>query len=263
MVIFGQWSDALCLRVLYRYRLANAVPLDGTASYAEIAAASGLKESLCKRFIRIAIEVRIFDEDPNTERIRHTAASRQLVVDQDLCDALGLQLDDIGPASTRLVDVWEKYGQDVAENTRSAFCMYNETDKPLYEFFATHPERGQRFGNAMRFFTKRASWDLRHILSSFEWNSVDKPGDTVIDLAGGNGQVSQYLAWHTKNTRFVVQDLPHVVSSAPSQLPEDLEERVSFMTHDFFTPQKADDAPNAYFLRWILHNYNDKHAIQT
>ncbi|KAL8831167.1 MAG: hypothetical protein Q9191_001009 [Dirinaria sp. TL-2023a] len=253
--------DALGLRIVYHYKLANAVPLDGTASYAEISAASGLKESFCQRFIRLAMGTNVFDEDPETKRVRHTAASRQLATDLGLCDAVGLELEDIAPASAKLIDVWNKYGQDSSEPTEAAFSLYNETDKTVFAVLASQPERGRRFGGAMRFFTKGDSWNLRHMLASFDWPSVDKPGDVVVDIGGGNGQISQYLARHTSNTRFIIQDLPHVVSEAPAQLPDDLKSRIDFVVHDFFTPQTMDPPPAAFLLRYILHNWSDKYSV--
>ena len=205
-----------------------------------------------------------FDEDPETKRVRHTAASRRLATDQGLCDAVGLELEEMAPASSKLIDVWEKYGQDSSEPTESAFCLYNNTNQPGYAVMAAQPDRARRFGSAMQFFTKGDSWDLRHMLNSFDWSSIDKPGDVVIDLGGGNGQISQYLARHTHHTRFIVQDLPHVISEAPNHLPDDLKTRIDFASHDFFTPQKSDPSsppPAAFILRWILHNWSDKYAI--
>lgn len=90
---------------MYHYKLANAVPLDGTASYAEIATASGLKEDLCRRFIRLAMGSHVFTEDSKTQRVRHTASSRRLATDQGFYDAVGLEIDDLGPASSKLLDV--------------------------------------------------------------------------------------------------------------------------------------------------------------
>ena len=204
----------------------------------------------------------IFDEDPNTKRVRHTAASRRLATDPGLCDAVGLELEDIAPASSKLIDVWEKYGQDSSEQSESAFCLYNETEKPIFAVLASQPERARRFGGAMRFFTKGDSWDLRHMLASFDWPSIDKPGDIVVDIGGGNGQISQYLVRNTSNTKFVIQDLPHVVSEAPAQLPDDLpKNRIEFVSHNFFTPQAMDPPPAAFLLRYILHNWSDKYSV--
>lgn len=255
------WTDALGLRVVYHYKLANAVPLDGTASYAEIATASGLKEDLCRRFIRLAMGSHVFTEDLETQRVRHTASSRRLVTDQGFSDAVGLEIDELGPASSRLIDVWEKHQQDVAEPDQSAFSMFNETNKPIFAFLASQPERAQRFGGAMRYFTKGESWDLRHILASFDWPSIDQPGAQVIDIGGGNGQISQYLARHTKHVHYIVQDLAHMISQAPSQLPGDLKDRIEFVEHDFFTPQTT-EPPAAFVMRYILHNWADKYATR-
>ncbi|KAI1377813.1 O-methyltransferase-domain-containing protein [Hypoxylon crocopeplum] len=256
------WTDALGLRVVYHYKLANAVPLDGTASYAEIATASGLKEDLCRRFIRLAMGSHIFTEDSETQRVRHTASSRRLATDQGFSDAVGLEIDDLGPASSKLLDVWEKHGQDAAEPDQSAFCMFNETSMPVFAFLASQPERARRFGGAMRHFTKGDSWDLRHMLASFDWPSIDQPGAQVVDIGGGNGQISQYLARHTTHVHYIVQDLAHVVSQAPSQLPSDLKDRIEFVEHDFFKPQTMEPPPAAFIMRYILHNWADKYATR-
>ncbi|KAI1130877.1 O-methyltransferase-domain-containing protein [Nemania abortiva] len=255
------WTDSLGLRVVYRYKLANAVPLDGTASYAEIAAASGLREDFCRRFMRLAMGCHIFAEDEETKRVRHTAASRRLATDQSFIDAVGLEIDDLGPASSKMIDVWEKHGQDAAEPHQSAFTMFNETNKPIFAFFAGQPERARRFGSAMGYFVKEDSWDLRHLLAAFDWPSIDRPGAQVVDIGGGNGHISQYLARHTKNVHYIVQDLAHVVSQAPSLLPSDLEDRVEFVEHDFFTPQSM-EPPAAFIMRYVLHNWADRYATR-
>ncbi|KAI0974688.1 O-methyltransferase-domain-containing protein [Xylaria arbuscula] len=256
------WTDALALRVVYHYKLANAVPLDGTASYAEIASASGLKEDLCRRFIRIAMGSHLFAEDLVTQRVRHTASSRLLATDQGFADGIGLEIDDLGPASSKVINVWEKYKQETAEPTQSAFCMFNETDKPIFAFLAGQPERARRFGGAMGYFTRGETWDLRHMLAAFDWSSIDKPGKQVVDIGGGNGQISKYLARHTKHAHYIVQDLAHVVSQAPSQLPDEFKDRVEFVEHDFFTPQTMEPPPAAFILRYILHNWADKYATR-
>ncbi|KAK2593655.1 hypothetical protein QQS21_008659 [Conoideocrella luteorostrata] len=256
------WTDVLALTVVYHYNLADAVPLDGSASYAQIAAASGLKEDFCRRFLRIAMSNYVFNEDQTTRHVLHTASSRRLVTETGLRDLLGLELEDIAPASSKLIEVWEKYGQDAAEPSRSAFSLHNESDKPAYAILASQPERARRFGGAMGFLTKGESWNLSHLLAAFDWATIDKPGAQIVDVGGGIGTVSKFLAQHTKDVRFVVQDLAHVISQMPPQPTHQLEHRVRFVEHDFFTPQHADSVPTAFVLRYILHNWSDQYVVK-
>ncbi|KAF2877121.1 O-methyltransferase-domain-containing protein [Massariosphaeria phaeospora] len=262
------WTDAVPLLVIYHYNLAKAVPLEGTASYAEISGSSGLHEDLCRRFIRCAMGSNLFDEDPATGRVRHTASSRKLATDSQLHDSVGLQLEDIAPAALRLPKVWNRHGHDVGEQSRTAFSMENQSDLPTFGIYAAEPERGRRFGSAMGHYTKGDSWDLRHILTAFDWTApeLDYPGATIVDIGGGHGQISYFLAQHTKHVRFVVQDLPEVVEvgrSQRSQVSDTLKSRVDFLAHSFLEPQQAtEDPPAAFLLRYILHNWSDKYAVQ-
>ncbi|KAI9711323.1 MAG: hypothetical protein M1820_002310 [Bogoriella megaspora] len=265
MDISLNWTDTLPLRIIYHYNLAKAIPLSGTASYAEIAASSGLREGLCFRVIRAAMSINIFEEDTDRTRVKHTAISRALATNQGLRDAVGFELEDSLPASTKLIEVWKTYGQNAGEPTQSAFGLYNGTvgaTKPIFEVFAAEPERGRRFGSAMAFFTSDGTWDLRHILTAFDWSTLDIPGAHVIDIGGGNGQVSKYLAKHTQYIKFTVQDLPHVIEPAIAELSKDLEDRIDFDVHDFLRLQKSDRVPSAFLLRFILHDWSDKYAIQ-
>ncbi|KAF7512752.1 hypothetical protein GJ744_000319 [Endocarpon pusillum] len=102
------------IRIIWRYKLLSAVPLDGSASYEEIAATSGLYKPLVFRAIRAAIGNNIFDED-DSGRVRHMAISRLLATDQGFYDAIGLEIEDFGSASTKVIEAWETYGQDTGE----------------------------------------------------------------------------------------------------------------------------------------------------
>ena len=180
-------------------------------------------------------------------------------------DAIGFELEDANTASTKLIDVWETFGQDAGEPNQSGFALYNGTPgatKPIFETFAEEPERGRRFGNAMGFFTADDTWDLRHVLTSFDWKEFDKPGAHVVDVGGGHGQVSRYLAEHTQNIKFTVQDLPHAIKPAKAELSEDMKARIDFEVQDFLSPQQSDRIPTAFLLRFILHDWSDKYAIQ-
>ena len=55
----------------------------------------------------------------------------------------------------------------------------------------------------------------------------------------------------------MVQDLPKTVASAP----KDVDARIQFQAHDFFTEQPVKGA-DVYLFRWILHNHSDKYSIK-
>lgn len=248
------------MRTIYRYRFASAVPLGESATYDEIAAKTGLIKPQVFRIIRAAIGLNIFDED-HEGRVIHTAISRALATNEGFFAAVGLETDELGPASTKQIEAWEKFSQDAGEPNQSAFALYNE-NQPIFSVLQKYPERAKRFDSAMRFFTSDESWALSHMLHAFDWSSLDKPGARVVDLGGGFGQMSQYFARHTEHISFTVQDLPHVIQPAPKQLPEDLKDRVTFEVQDFMSPQKAANPPTAFLVSRCIHNWSDPYATQ-
>jgi ubiquinone/menaquinone biosynthesis C-methylase UbiE len=103
------------------------------------------------------------------------------------------------------------------------------------------------------------------MLTAFDWKSpeFDHQETTVIDVGGGNGQVSYFLAGQTSHVHFIVQDLPNVVEVARTHVPEQLLGRIEFAVQNFFDPQLLRPGPPVTFLlRHVLHNWADKYCIQ-
>lgn len=73
--------------------------------------------------------------------------------------------------------------------------------------------------------------------------------------------MSLRLASEFPDLHFVVQDLGRVVASGPSQVPIGLENRVTFMAHDFLTEQPVKNA-DVFLFRWVLHNWSDTYCIR-
>ena len=109
--------------------------------------------------------------------------------------------------------------------------------------------------------TQGSLYDIQHLINGYDWAALDKPGGCAVDVGGGHGGVSQALARSTKHLKFVVQDLEGTVAEGIKLLPPDLDGRVEFMAHDFFTQQPVQHA-DVYFFRFILHNWSDKYAGQ-
>ena len=101
--------------------------------------------------------------------------------------------------------------------------------------------------------------NAKQVAEGYDWAGLE-PGATVVDVGGGNGHISIALAEEFPHLNFVVQDLPGAVEEATGTVPAALQERVKFQAHDMFTPQPVQGAA-VYFLRHILHDWPDSHAI--
>lgn len=88
------------------------------------------------------------------------------------------------------------------------------------------------------------------------------PADaTVVDVGGSHGDVATTLARRYQGFSFVVQDLASTIENTQkAALPSELQDRVKFMAHNFFTPQPVQGA-DAYFFLWIFHNWSDRYCL--
>jgi ubiquinone/menaquinone biosynthesis C-methylase UbiE len=200
----------------------------------------------------------IFDES-EPGQVCHTAISRLLAANEGYYSTVGLQVEDLGPASLKLIESWEKFGDDAGEPDKSAFSLYNG-GRSLFTVLAEEPERAHRFDSAMKYCVEDKDFNFFDIVEAFDWSKLDKPGSRLIDLGGGYGQISQALSKHTQNLAFTVQDLPHVVEKGRKALPSEFEGRISFEAQNFMEPQQPANSSNAYLISRCLHNWSDYHS---
>lgn len=128
-----------------------------------------------------------------------------------------------------------------------------------YEELSKYPARARRFKDAMHYFQSAPGFEATQVLDSFDWEAV-KNG-TVIDVGGSHGAVSIELARRFPSLRLIVQDRDEVIAESLPLVPEDVADRVTFMTYDFFTEQPVRGA-DVYFFRWIFHNWSDKYCVK-
>ncbi len=88
----------------------------------------------------------------------------------------------------------------------------------------------------------------------------------IVDVGGGSGHVSIYLAKQFPSLSFTVQDeSPSMFASGqPLLLAADdpsLRTRITYSQHNFFHPQPIHGA-SAYFIRQCIHNWPDAEAIR-
>ncbi|KAI1123475.1 S-adenosyl-L-methionine-dependent methyltransferase [Nemania abortiva] len=240
-----------------RFGLARNLPVGSETTFAEMAASSGLTESNVRKLVRYAVAQKIFEE-PRPGIITHSAASRLLAEDPAVHDYVAACSDDLWQAAAQTCNAMVKFPTS-EEPFETGFSLANNTSKSLYDFLSEFPERSSRFSNMMEGFTKGKAFDLKYVTDYYPWEKHN--GGIFVDVGGSQGFVSAALARKYPSISFIVQDLESVIKNAETKLPSDVADRVSFMAHDFFTPQPVSGA-DVYFFRWIFHNWSDKYSVQ-
>ena len=119
--------------------------------------------NILRRFVQHAMTSRIFFE-PKPGHVRHTAVSRMLAEDLEAMDAIGFLLNDMHPASTRVIEALEKHPAHDEPND-TGFNIENNTQDTFYIEIGKDSERAQRFGGRMRWMTRGPIYD-RHLAGS-------------------------------------------------------------------------------------------------
>lgn len=154
------------------------VPVDGSASYADIAKAAGADEVDLRCLIRHAMTNRIFCE-PREGYVAHTAASRVLLEDAQMNDWVGLCSAEFFPAAARTVDAMTLYPSS-QEPSQTGFSLAHCPDKPMFAALGSDPARAKRFGNAMGSLTGGEGYEVDHIVNNYPWAELGEA--TVVDV---------------------------------------------------------------------------------
>ncbi|KAL1870013.1 hypothetical protein VTK73DRAFT_2822 [Phialemonium thermophilum] len=267
-----RWSvwghlDVMALQVLNHFGIAKLFPAGETITLSELQKKTPLDPVNLARLLRLAITNKLFAE-PSPGVIAHTAASRALAEDEDLQAWVGFNTEDIFPASAHVLQSLKAYPEAVhPTQTGFNFAFGTVNQEPMFATFGKDPVRARRMGRAMASLTGGEGYEVSYLVDveggGYDFSAVDEREGTFVDIGGSHGFVCVDLAKRYKKMRFVVQDLPKTVESAPKPISEDsqIAERITLQAHDFFTEQPVKDA-DVYFFRWIIHNYSTPYATK-
>lgn len=98
----------------------NAVPVDGEASFEDVAAKVQLPEEVVSRVFDHAITMRFFTKDsPASTSVQHTSRSAALARDPGLIAFVQTVLDETGPPMLVLPEALRRYSQGKKEITKN------------------------------------------------------------------------------------------------------------------------------------------------
>jgi hypothetical protein len=247
-------------RYIHKYKIAKAVPLNGTIAYADIAKICGVDAEQLKQFMRHIMQLKIFREtEPGF--VGHTASSKHLTHPGVSYFTEYSSMNTIEYV-IKQNDAFEKWGHGSQEPTESALSVVHNTDKSMYEYYEENQEVRERFSNLMTFVSKMDAMSNTYVAAGYDWASLGEV--KVVDLAGNVGHCSVAIAKANPKASIVVQDLPEIIKRAKDPatcvIPEELRSRFVFMVHDFYKPQPVE--ADVFFMRMIMHDYPDKYCIK-
>lgn len=251
-----QYEDDLALHAVIRYKIPQAVPIDGKVSLRDLAAKCGIDEALLTRFVRHTMTMHVFQE-PEKDYVAHTVDSKALVSEEGAASMVGTVLEDLRPASLKVLDAVAKWPSGT-EPTETGFQLAYNTDESFYHWITRQPDRIERFSNHLRYLARDDKNATAQVSEAYDWSGVAAHG-TMVDIGGGNGQYAIAVVEKHPGIKCIIQDKPGV--SVKDGVPSKVIGRVTFQDHDFFNPQPVQDA-DFYFMRHVFHNWSDAYCIK-
>ncbi|KAL1988835.1 hypothetical protein VTN96DRAFT_7719 [Rasamsonia emersonii] len=265
--VSSNWDQG-ALYTLLESGVLEKIPLDEEVHgvhVSELAAKSGIPEDKLLCILRLnACEDIVREVSEGV--FAHTAISEQLVRDPKFRAFIGFQLFETRVASAHLADTLKRKPNDYWTG-QSAFNY--AWGKPMYDWHRAHPDKAKRFQLAMEGVSQ--TLDPGNALFH-DWFTTNTKGDArplVIEIGGGDGPVSRFLAGEFPALSFEVQDASEALLAKGRQsLPSELQGRIQFQHHELFAPQeqklpgRSTGKALIYIIRNILWNLPDEKCIR-
>jgi hypothetical protein len=125
---------------------------------------------------------------------------------------------------------------------------------PIFEHFAKHPEDSAVFNNAM---TNMSAALIPAVLEAYDFGGIG----TLVDVAGGHGQVVTSILKKYPAMRGVLMDVDHVIAGAKAPVEASgVGDRCQLVSGDFF--KAVPPGGDAYVMKHIIHDWDDDRAAQ-
>ena len=216
----------------------------GPRSAAQLAQAAGANEDAVFRVLRLLASLGLFEEvSPRTFAL--TPAGQ--LMRSDVPGSLrGIAYFISDPTHFQIyANIMHsmKTGRPASEFT---FGM------PPFEYLATHPDYSKTFNDAMTAFSAPIG---NAALEAYDFGGIG----TLVDVAGGHGEILMMILKAHPQMRGIVCDLDHVVDGAkPRIAAAGLSDRMQAVPCDFF--KAVPEGGDAYIMKHILHDWYDDDA---
>ncbi len=241
--ISGYWTSQ-AVYVAAKLRIADCLA-DGPQPVQALAEATSAHPRALHRLLRALASVGIFSEEDDG-RFRLTPAAELLRADApDSLWAMAIMMGE---------EHYHAWG-GLLESVRTGKTAFDRLyGKPIFAYLAEHPEKAKVFDTAMTAIHGR---ETAAVLDAYDFSEIER----LADIGGGNGSNLIGILGRYPGMYGLLFDLPHVVERAGDDLQAaGLADRCETVGGSFFKPIPAQ--ADAYFLRHILHDWDDEDAGQ-
>jgi SAM-dependent methyltransferase len=231
------------VQIVTRLRIADRLAA-GRRPAADLAHETGVNADALYRVLRLLASVGVFCEG-DSKTFSHTEASSAL--------RSGI------PGSMHEMVLWlsdpfhlRVYADAMHAVTTGQPAADKTTGVPVFEYFARNPELSEIFNDAMTGFSAVV---VPAALEAYDFSGIE----TLVDVAGGHGQVLLAILERYPAMNGVLADLEHVLAGAgPRIRDKGLENRCRTEVIDFFEAVPA--GGDAYIMKHIIHDWDDDRA---
>lgn len=257
-------SEIEVLRTLDSLGVADVVPLDGEISIPDLTSKIGVRNvHAFEKQLRFAFLMGMFRRTPSGG-VAHTALSAAIPASSPY---ISLRLGRIFCQGGHEIPAALRNGAGM-EGIPCALADPKGMGRPAFVQLGDEPDgKGmERYSTGMiGLYNHHAGNSYLPFIHGFNWESLS-PGDTVVDVGGGNGHIEGQIVPLIPGINFVIQDQPSNREGAEKIIEEKgLATRVQYQPHDFFSPQPelpGGRVPKVYTLFRVLQDWEDADAVR-
>lgn len=240
-LIAGFWKTQ-AIYVAVRLQIPDLLEV-GPCTAEKLAAETGTHERSLYRLLRALASSGVFQEDAE-HRFSLTPISECLLSNTaGSLSALAWMRGD-----------WQyRAWGELLHNVQTGETAFNHAfGEPLFEFLRQNPQNAAIFDQAMIGVHGR---ETEAMLAAFDFSDIR----VLADIGGGNGSVLAAVLPKYPELQAILFDRADVIDRAKANLNRvGVADRVQFVAGDFF--QSVPSGADAYFLRHIIHDWDDQRA---
>ncbi|XP_014554677.1 hypothetical protein COCVIDRAFT_104258 [Bipolaris victoriae FI3] len=254
------------IRLLFKWKVLENMPAEGTISYKELAAKVGGDENLITRLCWFLVATGMLKQE-GADQVAHTARSRPYASVNPLSAMLQIGFDEYLPSFLHMPSYFDKYGVREPSGRLHSIKASAEGRPELTatEIMYAHPERVANMTLAMS--SMENMYPLAGVYD-YSWVAAARDADPartlIVDVGGAKGHTLEAICKETPGLpieRCVLQDLPEVIDVAKRMVGASSSPSPKMVAIDFFNEQPVKGAL-IYIIRRCLHDFSDEECVE-